>query len=56
MRGSQIRASKRRDGSGVVLTQSGKFMLMTWQEWRDIRDQIDAIHAGQPPKKRYRMI
>ena len=56
MGGSQIRASARRDGNGVVVTQSGKFLLMTWQEWREVRDTIDTIQAGQAPKKRYRMV
>lgn len=51
-----IKATAKRDGTGVVVSQSGKVVIMSWQEWRQLRDDIDVLHNGQPPepRKRYR--
>ena len=48
---AHISVSSRANGAGCIVQQSTSRVIMSWQEWREVRDAIDALYANQPPKR-----
>ena len=46
-----ISVNARGTGEGVVIQQGQHRVLMSWSEWREVRDAADGLYTNQPPKR-----
>lgn len=52
---AHISVNPRGTGSGVVIQQGLQRVLLSPEEWQELRTATDALIEAQKPRKRYRM-